>query len=233
MFQKPANNQVINYLLHEQDADIICLQEVEVYKDPQKLTLHDLKKALGAKYPYSYFDFSVYNKRLQFGNVIFSRYPLIHKRTIRYPSRSNISSQCDVIIQSDTIRLITNHLESNRFEEYELDEIKQKYSVAHKARVEQAKRVREAIEKSPHPLIVVGDLNDLPLSTTYWHIRGMNMRDAFLCTSWGRYGATIVKSIIALRIDYILCSENLHPQECRVPHVPYSDHYPVIATIEW
>ena len=33
MFRKPKDNQVINYLRNEQDADIICLQEVEVYKD--------------------------------------------------------------------------------------------------------------------------------------------------------------------------------------------------------
>ena len=33
MFRKPNDNQVINYLRNGQDADIICLQEVEVYKD--------------------------------------------------------------------------------------------------------------------------------------------------------------------------------------------------------
>ena len=261
MFRKPKDNQVINYLRNGQDADIICLQEVEVYKDSKYLTLSDLKSALGSKYPYSYFDFSVYNNRRQFGNVIFSRYPLIHKQTIRYPSRANISSQCDVVIPSaeevpivsrvvkrganakpkpldskeiqifDTIRLITNHLESNRFGEDDFEELKQKYSIAHEARVEQAKCVREAINNSPYPLIVVGDFNDLPLSSTYWQIRGLDMHDAFLCTSWGRYGATLIKGIFAARIDYILCSNTLQPLQCTVDHVPYSDHYPICAII--
>ena len=233
MFLKPADNQVIQYLLHEQDADIICLQEVEVYKDPQRLTLPDLKQALGQKYPYSYLDFSVYNSRRQFGNVVFSRYPLIHKQTIRYPSRANISSQCDVVIQSDTIRLITNHLESNRFEEDNFEELKQKYSIAHEARKAQAKCVREAIDTSRYPLIVVGDFNDLPLSYTYWKIRGLDMRDAFLSTSWGRYGATLIKGIFAARIDYILCSRALRPLRCTVDHVPYSDHYPLQAPLAY
>lgn len=233
MFLKPADNQVIQYLLHEQDADIICLQEVEVYKDPKRLTLPDLKQALGQKYPYSYLDFSVYNSRRQFGNVVFSRYPLIHKQTIRYPSRANISSQCDVVIQSDTIRLITNHLESNRFEEDNFEELKQKYSIAHEARKAQAKCVREAIDTSRYPLIVVGDFNDLPLSYTYWKIRGLNMRDAFLSTSWGRYGATLIKGIFAARIDYILCSRALRPLGCTIDQVPYSDHYSLQATLAY
>ena len=263
MFRKPTDNQVISYLLHGQDADIICLQEVEVYKDSKYLTLSDLKRALSTKYPYSYFDFSVYNSRRQFGNVVFSRYPLIHKQTIRYPSRANISSQCDVEIPSDravrvvsektqggavsrphhsdseelrrfdTIRLITNHLESNRFGEDDFEELKQKYSVAHEARVEQAKCVREAIDNSPYPLIVVGDFNDLPFSSTYWQIRGLDMRDAFLCTSWGRYGATLIKGIFAARIDYILCSRALQPLRCTIDHVPYSDHLPVQAIIAY
>ena len=263
MFRKPNDNQVINYLRNGQDADIICLQEVEVYKDSKYLTLSDLKRALGTKYPYSYFDFSVYNNRRQFGNVVFSRYPLIHKQTIRYPSRANISSRCDVVIPSDgaarvvakkaqgdagsglqssdseeirrfdTIRLITNHLESNRFGEDDFEELKQKYSVAHEARVEQAKCVREAIDNSPYPLIVVGDFNDLPLSSTYWQIRGLDMRDAFLCTSWGRYGATLIKGIFAARIDYILCSRALQPLRCTIDNVPYSDHFPVQAIIAY
>lgn len=263
MFRKPNDNQVINYLRNGQDADIICLQEVEVYKDSKYLTLSDLKRALGTKYPYSYFDFSVYNSRRQFGNVVFSRYPLIHKQTIRYPSRANISSRCDVVIPSDgaarvvakkaqgdagsglqysdseeisrfdTIRLITNHLESNRFGEDDFEELKQKYSVAHEARVEQAKCVREAMDASPYPLIVVGDFNDLPISSTYWHIRGLDMRDAFLCTSWGRYGATLIKGIFAARIDYILCSRALRPLRCTIDRVPYSDHYPLHAVIAY
>lgn len=114
-FRKPPQNRVLQYLLR-QDADIICLQEVEVYRDATYLTLGELRGTLREKYPYSYIDFSVYNSRRQFGNVVFSRYPLINKQTIRYPSRANISSRCDVVVGADTLRLITNHLESNRFD---------------------------------------------------------------------------------------------------------------------
>ncbi len=244
-FRKPAQNRVLQYLLR-QDADIICLQEVEVYKDPTYLTLGELREAMKEKYPYSYIDFSVYNRRRQFGNVVFSRYPLINKQTIRYTSRANISSRCDVVVGGDTLRLITNHLESNRFDRGDLaeniangDSLKEsahrlgnKWGKASAMRHEQARSVHREVEQSPYPTVVVGDFNDLAWSYTYWRVRG-TMRDCFLATSWWRYGATYTYHHIGARIDYILCSRTLHPAECHVERVRHSDHYPVVATLVW
>ena len=41
-FEKPEQNQVLQYILRT-DADIVCLQEVEVYQDHQYLTLGELR----------------------------------------------------------------------------------------------------------------------------------------------------------------------------------------------
>ena len=49
-FKKPEKNEVLQYLL-QQDADVVCLQEVDVYKDDHFLTLPDVKKTLSPKYP--------------------------------------------------------------------------------------------------------------------------------------------------------------------------------------
>lgn len=246
-FRKLPQNRVIQYLLR-QDADVICLQEVAVYKDDKYLTLGELKGAMQDKYPYSYLDFSVYNSHRQFGNIVFSRYPLIHKQTVRYASRANISSRCDIVVAGDTLRLITNHLESNRFENNDfilsedglhVDELREtaqrlgdKWETAHEIRCKQAQEVRKEIDASPYPIIVVGDFNDIPLSYPYLKIRG-TMRDCFLATSWGQLGFTYIYHHIGLRIDYILCSRQLHPTECHVERVNHSDHYPVAATIRW
>ncbi len=244
-FRKAPQNRVIQYLLR-QDADVICLQEVEVYKDNQYLTLGELKGVMREKYPYSYIDFSVYNSRRQFGNVVFSKYPLINKQTIRYPSRANISSRCDIVAGTDTLRLITNHLESNRFEKNDFagskdhnDALKEtaqrlgnKWETASKARHEQARCIRREIDDSPYPVIVVGDFNDIPLSYTYLKIRG-TMRDCFLSTNWGDFGFTYVYRHIGVRIDYTLCSRSLHPICSEVQHVNHSDHYPLATTIAW
>ena len=235
-----AKKSMLNYI-NNQDADIVCLQEVLVYKNPERLTLPALREAM-SNYPYTYYDFKHYNSKRQFGNVVFSRYPLTNKKTIRYESRSNISSQCDVLVEKDTIRLIVNHLESYRlvkedlqFDTLSVEEIKNsslihKLQHAGKLRHKQAREVKQSIRQSPHPVVVVGDFNAIPLSYVYWKIR-FGLRDCFLNTSFGQLGNTYKKGQIGIRIDYILCSRKLTPIKCEVDRVKYSDHFPVIATI--
>lgn len=225
------------------DADIVCLQEVLVYKNPNRFTLPDLREAM-REYPYTYYDFKVYNSRRQFGNVVFSRYPLINKQTIRYESQSNISSQCDVVVGLDTLRLVVNHLESFRLNnsDFSLDSLtantlresslNRKLTYASRLRRQQAYSVRKAIHHSPYPVIAVGDFNAIPLSAVYW-IMNTGLRDCYAESSVGRYGSTYERKGIRVRIDYIFTSRALKPLSCRVGKERYSDHYPVIATIGW
>ncbi|MBQ5389233.1 MAG: endonuclease/exonuclease/phosphatase family protein [Paludibacteraceae bacterium] len=242
MGNKQQARQMLAYL-NKQDADIICLQEVRVYKDAQRMTLNQLRQAM-SQYPYTYYDFKRYNSRRQFGNVVFSRYPLINKQTISYESQNNISSQCDVVVKEDTIRLIVNHLESFRLmkEDLQLDtlsvshfkqsSLNQKLHAASELRQEQAKAVKEAINHSPYPVIAVGDFNSIPLSYVYGKI-SWGMRDCFLEGSFGRLGNTYKTGPFGIRIDYILCSKELTPIKSKVDRVTYSDHFPVCATIGW
>lgn len=243
-FRKPSDNRVIHYI-RRNDFDIVCLQEVEVYKDNHYLTLPELRDAL-RQYPYTYYDFKIYNNRRQFGNVVFSKYPLLNKQTIRYDSRSNISSRCDVVIEGDTLRLIVNHLESNRFTKNDFavdtlnsDQLKasasrisEKLGKAGKTRRQQARILRQEINQSPYPVIVVGDFNAIPLSPTYW-IMSHGLRDCFLESSRGQLGNTYVRHGLGIRIDYILSTKQIHPTSCQVDKVDYSDHYPVHATLTW
>lgn len=236
---KLAMLQYINRL----DADIVCLQEVLVYKSGQRLTLPMLRGAM-RQYPYTYYDFKHYNSRRQFGNVVFSRYPLIHKQTIRYESASNISSQCDVVVGADTLRLVVNHLESFKLEDsdfhidsltsgnFKESSLNRKLTKTSQLRRKQVQQVRSAIRQSPYPAIAVGDFNAVPLSLVYWTMN-LGMRDCFAETSVGRYGATYQRKGIGIRIDYIFCSRELVPLAFRTEKKHYSDHYPVVATIGW
>lgn len=236
---KLAMLQYINRL----DADIVCLQEVLVYKSGQRLTLPMLREAM-RQYPYTYYDFKHYNSRRQFGNVVFSRYPLIHKQTIRYESASNISSQCDVVVGADTLRLVVNHLESFKLEDsdfhidsltsgnFKESSLNRKLTKTNQLRRKQVQQVRSAIRQSPYPAIAVGDFNAVPLSLVYWTMN-LGMRDCFAETSVGRYGATYQRKGIGIRIDYIFCSRELVSLACRTEKKHYSDHYPVVATIGW
>ena len=44
--------------------------------------------------------------------AVFSRYPLANHRFITYQHSSNCSMMCDVVMGTDTIRLINNHLQT-------------------------------------------------------------------------------------------------------------------------
>lgn len=231
---KPEKNEVLQYLV-AQDADVICLQEVDVYKNAKFLTLPDVKRTLGKKYPYSYLDFSVYNKRHQFGTMVWSKYPLINKQSIRYESHGNLSNRCDVVVGTDTIRLINNHLESYKFVSDDLndvDSIEAKWRRAIPVRNRQARIVRREIDRSPYPVIVVGDFNSVAFSFAYlWISRGLY--DAWNEVHPWSWGATYDYKGLGLRIDYILCSDPLRPIGCFIPAITASDHKPVIATLEW
>jgi endonuclease/exonuclease/phosphatase family metal-dependent hydrolase len=178
--------EMLRYI-NELNADIVCLQEVLVWKNEQRLTLPKLREAM-SKYPYTYYDFKLYNNKRQFGNVVFSRYPLINKQTIRFESKSNISSQCDVIVGKDTIRLIVNHLESFRLTKEDLNidsltsnswqesSLNRKLTTASRLRRTQLNALCIAMRQSPYPVIAVGDFNSLPISWVYWRMN-LNMHD--------------------------------------------------------
>ena len=229
--------------INQQDADIVCLQEVLVYKNEKRLTLPKLREAM-SNYPYTYYDFKLYNQQRQFGNVVFSRYPLINKQNIRFESRTNISSHCDVIVNHDTIRLIVNHLESFHInnEDLNLEDLNvtsfqestlgRKLIRANKLRREQVSALCKAIRKSPYPIIAVGDFNSLPISWVYWRMN-LGLRDCFAESSFGQYGGTYQRKGVKVRIDYIFLSRSFKPIECYVGSAEHSDHYPVIATFGW
>ena len=233
-FKKPEKNEVIQYLM-SQDVDVICLQEVDVYKDAQFLTLPEVRQTLSKKYPYSYIDFSVYNKRHQYGTMVWAKYPLINKQSIHYETQGILSNRCDMVVGKDTLRIINNHLESYKLESEDLkdvDRIEAKWKRAIPLRNAQARVVRREIEASPYPVIVVGDFNSVALSFAYWHISA-GLHDAWNETHFWEWGATYEYKGIGLRIDYILCSDPLKPVACEVKETTGSDHKPVVATLVW
>lgn len=234
--------EMLEYI-NQLDADVVCLQEVLVKKKGDRLTLPMMREAM-KNYPYTYFDFKLYNSRRQFGNVVFSRYPLVNKETIPFESKANISSQCDIVVNEDTIRLMVNHLESFYLNDEDLDlsdldvsniqdnSLVRKLVRANRLRHDQVSVLRKAIRQSPHPVIAVGDFNSLPISWVYWRMN-LGMRDCFAESSVGQYGSTYQRKGMSARIDYIFTSRKLKPISCEVGDAEYSDHYPVMATIGW
>ena len=95
-------------------------------------------------------------------------------------------------------------------------------------RPRQVAHVLQSVNSAPVRSLVVGDFNDNPLSYTYYRLlRGR--KDSFVKAGKG-FGSTYRTLWPLLRIDYILYPQDLEAVSYTVPHVKYSDHYPIIAT---
>jgi endonuclease/exonuclease/phosphatase family metal-dependent hydrolase len=85
-----------------------------------------------------------------------------------------------------------------------------------------------------HPVILMGDFNDSPLSVVHSRLR-THFQDAF-SEAGGRWGPTFRVGFMPLRLDYIYVSSGIRVLNCFVRKDPQarvaSDHLPVLATVE-
>ncbi len=105
-----------------------------------------------------------------------------------------------------------------------------RYKKSAKTRGQQAGEIAAGIERSPHPVILGGDLNDVPFSYTY-HQLSKNLQDAFTEKGSG-LGITFNGSIPALRIDYLLSSPSFKVLDHKILAEDRSDHFPIISTFQ-
>jgi endonuclease/exonuclease/phosphatase family metal-dependent hydrolase len=237
-----SERKVIEFL-KTQNPDIICLQEFFISGNPAEEESAILA-ALGGKY-YSHLKVLGSGRNRFYGIVTFSKYPIITKGEIIHPGSSSLSIYTDVLIQKDTFRIYNNHLQSFRLRRMERSFIEELTASDDKETIGEVKRlsislkkgfakralqaqvVKDNINKSPFPVIVVGDFNDTPVSYAYRKIRkGLN--DSFVNSGYGA-GFTYKGNYPPNRIDYILYDKELINTYFEIIKVKYSDHYPIMA----
>ena len=170
-----------------------------------------------------------------FGNVTLSRRPVSGKGKIDFEKSTNLSLWTDMQLDSSTVRIYNCHFESYNIslsnlvkKDGAVEETEQKMRRSITERPKQVAEVLRGVDSAPVRSIVLGDFNDNPLSYTYYRLlRGRN--DSFVKAGRG-FGATYRTLWPLLRIDYILYPKDLKAVSYTVPHVKYSDHYPIIAT---
>jgi endonuclease/exonuclease/phosphatase family metal-dependent hydrolase len=85
-----------------------------------------------------------------------------------------------------------------------------------------------------HPVLLLGDFNDSPISVVHRSLR-KHFTDAFTAAG-RRWGPTFKLGPIPFRLDHIYCSRGIRVLDCRVPGDELarvaSDHRPVIASLE-
>jgi endonuclease/exonuclease/phosphatase family metal-dependent hydrolase len=232
--------------------DIACFQEMVAEDSTVKDHGHMdefLEKLKFRNYFYSYNIKEDFWGYAHFGIIIFSKYPIINKQTISwYPNDYNsIFQYIDIVKGADTIRVFNIHLQTLRFSKANLKYIDQpsvedknaireskniigKFKRGFLKRQLQADRIRAEIEKSPYPVIVSGDFNDVPNSYAYYTI-GKGMKDAFVEKGNG-LGRTFSGISPVLRIDNIFVDQKMDVLQFNLIKKKLSDHFPIIADVQ-
>ena len=97
--------------------------------------------------------------------------------------------------------------------------------------------IRQKMEESTYPVILCGDLNDVPNSYAYFKVR-KNMKDAFLEKGMGlgkSYYSGQSRSLAwlpTLRIDYIFTDTAFNISQFTMGTMNLSDHRAVITDVE-
>lgn len=242
---KQLRDEMIKFITDEK-PDIICFQEYFQASGDYFETTDILKEKLIAKNIH-FSSGTTNHKGHEFGIATFSRFPIIHSGTIRFEKESNktnLAQFTDIMWNNDTIRIYNIHLASNHLNTQEVDEIMEannkswkitrkwisKLRNGYKQRQKQDIQLRKHMEKSPHPIIVCGDMNDVPVSYTY-KVISQGLIDAFVSSGSG-LGATYNGKLPYLRIDYIFHDKLFRSTAFDVIYKPFTDHFPVSCWLE-
>jgi endonuclease/exonuclease/phosphatase family metal-dependent hydrolase len=257
------DNQIKNEMLdliNKYNPDIACFQEMvaadtyvdlnnEYYRKYAFYPISGFDSALGFKNNfYSYNPKNDFARQQHFGIIIFSKYPIINKKTISvYPNDYNsIFQYVDIVKANDTFRVFNIHLQSLKFSqenlryindattptEIDLDKSKSiisKLKTGFIKRQKQSNIIKKEIDQSPYPVIICGDFNDVPNSYAYNTI-GKNLKNTFEAKGSG-IGRTFSGISPTLRIDNIFVDNRFEVEQYKRVAKKLSDHFPVITDV--
>jgi len=235
-------------IVREKSPDILCMQEFGHYYN-NRAVANKILASLDSIYPYRHLWYKNQVAGNESGLVLYSKYPIINKQKLNYESKHNISVYSDIVVDRDTIRIINNHLESNKLSNTEREiaanptDTSRMKSIYHKMiasshiRASQADSIAALIEETRYPVIVVGDFNDIPQSYTYRHIlfskneHGESLHDAYADAGPLGLYHTFNQYHMNVAIDHILYTKPIRAVSAEIIKVNFSDHYPIMARL--
>jgi len=234
-FPSKENADHILTYLRQNNADIICLQEVRLNK-------RQIFDATNTRLP-EISHMQLAHTSHEGGQLTLTRFPILNMGEIRFSNSGNMIIYTDMLINGDTVRVYNCHLQSYRLRPTEINTIDSmnfennketkikikalsvKFRDAIIKRAEQAATLREHLDQCPYPVIVCGDFNDTPVSFTYHTVRG-DLMDSFTESGKGTAN-TYNGKLPSFRIDYILYSPKFTSYNFEVSTLNHSDHYPI------
>tara|TARA_R110002073_G_scaffold139232_2_gene289360 strand:+ start:135476 stop:136510 length:1035 start_codon:yes stop_codon:yes gene_type:complete len=219
----------INSFVKNENPDIVVMQEFKKSKD------------FNLNYPYHYdhHDYSqAYKKDYPSGLVIFSKYPIINSGAVQFRRFYSSMIFTDIVKNKDTFRVYNFHLESlgvdpNReyFGHKDSQKLFDRLGRSFKTQQTEIETLNAHIANCNYKVILAGDMNNTAYSWTYKNLKG-NLQDSYVKRGNG-FGRTYNFKGFPLRIDVIFADKKMKIIDHKNYDVHYSDHYPIMATIEY
>lgn len=237
-----TGNRSIDYLVHC-GADIVCLQELDAFSAKEiKNWSPEMRAQLMEVYP-----FWTGNKFTD--QMVLSKYPIIYQEGYNYikePYHPKRYSFYKVSIGDRVLTLIDLHLTSFALDKEQQNFVTEMTSIGgvrksmlelkdgiyaklkhgFKTRREDAAILRRALQEIPGPLVICGDLNDVPESYAYRLLRGNDLKDAYVETGFGPM-VTFNQHMFWFHLDQIFYRGPLRALRVWRGNIKSSDHYPV------
>jgi endonuclease/exonuclease/phosphatase family metal-dependent hydrolase len=232
----------IERIVDRQNPDVLCIQEYY-----ERSTTPDFH------FEYSFIWTPNYGKN--YGMAIMSQLPIVDSGSVEYNPYVGLGMNkgfiwVDVLSGTDTLRVINVHLASMQLQENdfkivdgELDISKQeelkegiwkfggRLGRALVKHAHQMDPIEDFIAKSPHPIVLCGDLNDTHSSYSYSQL-DKQLDDSFVRIGKG-FGKTYPRFWFPLRIDHIFVSPELRVNKHGVIWEEFSDHFPVVVEVSF
>ncbi|MEM9679040.1 MAG: endonuclease/exonuclease/phosphatase family protein [Bacteroidota bacterium] len=223
----------IQNFLDTLETEVICFQEF--FNDYNNDDYNFIKSFEEKGYSYFFLNNPRHANGVKKGLITLTKFPIIDSgRIFLSKNRYNGMSYVDILLKSDTVRIINVHLQSmqiffsgsNYYNSLKYAVLRWIQTV--EQRHDQIEILNAFIDKTPHKVIVAGDFNELPFS---YNLSKMHetLHSAFSTTEWG-LGNTIVNSRIPLRIDQQFYSFGIKALDHEIlKNIIGSDHYPIIV----
>jgi endonuclease/exonuclease/phosphatase family metal-dependent hydrolase len=214
--------QKINKFVVEKSPDILLFQEYYKLEKQQFL------------YPYKYVKTK---NNASIGLAIYSKFPIINKGSLDLENTSNNIIFADIVRKKDTIRVYNLHLQSlqlktdkENFGQENSEKLIARLKEGFKKQATQTELFLEHEKKWKGKIIVAGDFNNTSYSWLYNQIL-TDKKDAFIEAGQG-FGKTFTYWF-PMRIDFILTDKNAIVNQFHSFSEKNSDHYPILAKINW
>lgn len=240
--ERQKSTSGIAELIKNEKFDIVCMQEYIIFRAEEDKKF----KEVLTDYPYSTVgDMSVDSHNRV---VTLSKYKIIKSGVASKGKGNNRAIFSDIVMGTDTLRVINAHLASNHISYADKKEID---SISHGKNVDDMKSKIQTLDKkvtnnyvirermandidslistTKWKVIVCGDFNDVPVSYVYHKVKGKKLSVANEELGWG-YNYTFREAPFFFCLDHVLYQTDAFVcLDYERRKMDYSDHYPSIV----